>query len=431
MIDWNLTKQKFGNVDLSQKRPKIVAKCDNCNATRDLTIRVKSRIRNNNIDWLCYKCACNKPDIKKKHSTIQKKIWEKKDYVDKRKKSSQELWKDEKYRSKHSESVRDVESRRKCSEAAKKAWMDENYRKAHAVSLVKQLTSTPNTEKRMQEILDSLNIEYKHQVVLGPYTFDFLIHRDETDLLLEVNSHWVHRRPDVARKDEAKSSYVSTLDGYELKTVWEHQLFDFNKMQALLKRWVGFYKESEKIDLKDLSIKIANEDEMQYLMCNYHYMGSLGRRGFYVGGYIGDKLVCGAVFSHPIRREVYVSYCRKDEAMELSRFVIVPFVRNKNLASYFLSRCVKLVPSNIRYLFSFSDPSAGHAGTIYRASNWVFDGYTAPSYFYVNEDGWKLHKKTLYNQARSAHMVESEFVSTYGYRKYKTPPLSKFHLKLK
>ena len=46
--------------------------------------------------------------------------------------------------------------------------------------------------------------------------------------------------------------------------------------------------------------------------------------------------------------------------------------------------------------------------------------------FYINEDGWKLHKKTLYNQARAMHMKETEFAQRFNYKKIYLPPLRKY-----
>lgn len=62
MIDWTLTAEKFGyktSSDLiSHKRPKVTCLCDSCKKPRDITVRVKSRIINNQMNWLCPSCVC-------------------------------------------------------------------------------------------------------------------------------------------------------------------------------------------------------------------------------------------------------------------------------------------------------------------------------------------------------------------------------------
>jgi hypothetical protein len=67
-----------------------------------------------------------------------------------------------------------------------------------------------------------------------------------------------------------------------------------------------------------------------------------------------------------------------------SRFLILPFVSIKNLASHILGQMAKRVPADwtsiyghpIYFLETFVDPQRFH-GTCYRAANWVFLGRTS------------------------------------------------------
>ena len=84
MIDWNATKLKFGyrnSDDLGGiKRPKVVCRCDECNKTRDITIRVKSKISNDQMSWVCPSCVC----LKRSDTISQqmKKQWCNREYRD-------------------------------------------------------------------------------------------------------------------------------------------------------------------------------------------------------------------------------------------------------------------------------------------------------------------------------------------------------------
>jgi len=120
----------------------------------------------------------------------------------------------------------------------------------------------------------------------------------------------------------------------------------------------------------------------------------------------------------------------KSEMLELTRFAISSFVHNHNLGSFFLSKLINFVPHGTKSIVSYADPSAGHYGTIYKAANWKFAGDTKPSYFYVNGEGWKMHKKTLYNQAKAMHMNENEFATKFNYKRVNSPPLKKYKLEI-
>jgi len=86
MIDWVLTEERFGKINLKEVRPKVIVKCDQCGKRIAFIVRVKNQIQNNQLAYICHKCACNKKEVKEKHSEQITK-----------------QWKDEEYRKEHSE----------------------------------------------------------------------------------------------------------------------------------------------------------------------------------------------------------------------------------------------------------------------------------------------------------------------------------------
>ena len=58
----------------------------------------------------------------------------------------------------------------------------------------------------------------------------------------------------------------------------------------------------------------------------------------------------------------------------------------KNALSYFVSQCLKLLPSP-SCVVSYSDPNEGHHGYIYQATNWIYTGTSTPKHRYHFEDG--------------------------------------------
>ncbi len=59
MIDWDATAIKFGITKDSKlgKRPKIVCKCDVCQKSSIITVRVKARLAEG-FPWKCPSCVC-------------------------------------------------------------------------------------------------------------------------------------------------------------------------------------------------------------------------------------------------------------------------------------------------------------------------------------------------------------------------------------
>lgn len=75
-------------------------------------------------------------------------------------------------------------------------------------------------------------------------------------------------------------------------------------------------------------------------------------------------------------RETSVRY--GGETLELSRLWIADDIPT-NAETYMIARSVRLLRKakpSVRFLVSYADPSAGHAGTIYKAAGWRGDGRT-------------------------------------------------------
>lgn len=429
MINWDKTRGVFGDVDVRSFRPKVVVNCDRCKKESIIAIRVKSRVVNNDLDWLCQKCVGD--DNSDILSEKTKESWKDDKYRKVITDNSKKLWKDNEYVKRHKLAVNEQESKKKCSDSAIKAWNDVHYREEHAKSLTKQLTTVPLTEVNVKKILDDLKIEYEHQFCVGPYTFDFMIKTNDKPLLLEIHGNYWHTRPYVIKKDKAKESYINGINKYNYKVLWESQLTDCNKVISLLKKWSGLSDTDRKlINLNDLLFSKVDRLVSQIFFGSYHYLGGAGRDGYVYGGFINDELICCAILAHPTRKESYERFnLKKNQCYELTRFAISPFYHNKNLGSFFLSKLINHIKNfnkDIKLLISFADPIENHIGTIYKASNWTLDGETVPSYFYMSKDGWKMHKKTLWNKANGMHLKEKDYAKLNGYEKINSPPLKRF-----
>lgn len=96
----------------------------------------------------------------------------------------------------------------------------------------------------------------------------------------------------------------------------------------------------------------------------------------------------------------------------------------RNTETFFISRSVEYIKRNrpeVKGLVSYADPSAGHAGIIYKAANWSSDGKTdqgrkTPRFDYVDDTGKKY--------GRCCHIP-------IGREVIKTPRVSKYRFYLR
>jgi GNAT superfamily N-acetyltransferase len=108
------------------------------------------------------------------------------------------------------------------------------------------------------------------------------------------------------------------------------------------------------------------------------------------------------------------------EVFELSRFCIHPEYQKKNFASWMISKAIKLFKlsnDSAKVIISYSDSSMGHNGSIYKACGFKLDRIVRPDYWYVDSDGFVMHKRTLYGRAVKMSLTENEYAKSHGYRK--------------
>ncbi len=257
----------------------------------------------------------------------------------------------------------------------------------------------------------------------GHWVFDCRIIHAGYDFLVEVQGDYIHSLPKNKAKDNAKFTYMQRyFPQIPIKYIWEHEFGAQNRVKQQIRKWLSLDQIVQvQFELKDTVIKEIDNDKAASFLAAFHYLGKLAGR-FKYGVFLEDKLIAVAILSAPTRTEIATRFgLTPRNCLELRRFVIHDAYHKHNFGSYILSRIEKLLPADIKMLVSFADPGVGHDGTLYKASNWLLDGKSQPSYYYIDESGYVMLKKTLYNLANKMHMSEGDFAETYGYSKIATP----------
>lgn len=111
-------------------------------------------------------------------------------------------------------------------------------------------------------------------------------------------------------------------------------------------------------------------------MIKSHYIGKWPGVCVLILALVRDGMPIGViVFSLPPRETSKRYGC---ESWELARLWLKDEVP-QNAETYFIAKAIRYIRkkhSSVGCLVSYADPSAGHAGTIYKASNWLSDGKT-------------------------------------------------------
>lgn len=387
-------------------------------------------------------------EYQKKQSLKSQKLWNDPNFIDRVTESNRVTWADEKlreynrqqafqlwanpeYRQRVIDSINRVSHL--ISESSKSLWNNPVYKEKMAKVRAEFLKSGKDSiiERISQQLLGTLDIKYERHYHLGPYEFDLFI--PDHNLLVECQGEYWHSLETAKRNDASKFTYVDTyfpqlsiLYLYEndflnpglvkqklikqlFKTEYEEKLCNFSFKNLLIKE----------LSVKDKLVHSFYSAPEEFLQ-SFHYAG-FGRSAKVIyGAYLDDQLIAVCKFAGVVRKEVATSMeIITSEVLELDRFCIHPQYQKKNFASWFITKCSKLVfeSLNLKCLVSFADTTYGHSGIIYKAAGWKEIGKVKPSYHYINDQGWVIHKKTLYNHAVKMGKIESVYAKENGYFK--------------
>jgi len=144
-------------------------------------------------------------------------------------------------------------------------------------------------------------------------------------------------------------------------------------------------------DISKLSIRLVSKDVAKDIIVNNHYSGIWTKVSYAIGlfyisndehkffGGVNEKLIGVACYGDPIGRHSGASISElldRTEVLELTRLFVFDGY-GSNIESWFVGKTFEWLKENaphIKALVSYSDPKVGHLGTIYQATNWVYQG---------------------------------------------------------
>ena len=147
------------------------------------------------------------------------------------------------------------------------------------------------------------------------------------------------------------------------------------------------YVDVSKISFREISKKVAKD---MIIKNHYTHKWSLCRVAygiFYKTNVkcefideLEEKLIGVVVYCQPAGRSAAASICNQiqfHEVLELTRLWIEDIPNGKNLESYSISQSIKLIKMDfptIKCIISYADGEQTHKGTIYQATNFLYQG---------------------------------------------------------
>ena len=319
---------------------------------------------------------------------------------------SKELWTDEKYR-------------QKVVDGVIKKWTDEEYRAKMAIAR-SQTPRISSLQITLYKLLDDLGVTYEKEgpaTTIGYFCFDCLIKTsNQKTILLECQGDYWHSSSPVMARDKGKFTYIDRyFPDHEIMYLWEHEFYTKDRVLDRLKLKLQLSIDTMDFNFRDIDVRIVDSSDTKQFLNSYHYIGK-GRGGIVFGAYLNNELIACVVYSPPLRQNTAGQFGLKDsEIRELSRFCIHPSYHKKNFASWLIAKTISKVRS--KFIIAYSDKTVGHFGTIYQASNFILHHTVPADYWYIDAEGYVIHKRTLYGKASQMRMTESEYAVQFGYFK--------------
>jgi ribosomal protein S18 acetylase RimI-like enzyme len=256
------------------------------------------------------------------------------------------------------------------------------------------------------KILDSLNIKYEMEFSSNIWLFDFKI--VNSNMLVELQGDYWHKLKDRVQKDNKKLKYANN-NGFDLRYLWGSDFKNENFIVNTTKYWFGMVKIID-FSFDDLSFK---KNDGISLFKSFHCKFKMVDDD--ITFYIGDIAIAS------------IMYYIVGDSINLEALVIHPEYQKKNLASNLISKFVKIIKKEyplVKSLFTYVYPNKNHSGTIFKASNWIFDGEER-DYWYQSKSKNIISKEYVTNQSiinninENDYCIDNGLVKVDGYLKLK------------
>lgn len=152
-----------------------------------------------------------------------------------------------------------------------------------------------------------------------------------------------------------------------------------------------------------------------------HYAHRIPSISYAFGLFDGKQIMQGVcTFGYPPNYEYNDGHCVfktfRCMVLELNRLCVSEGLPVNKL-SFFVARCLKLLPIRPLCIVSYSDPNWGHHGYIYQATNFLYTGQSTPRTEYEFENGVRFDIRRGIDR-KGRIVSERELLPTHRYLKF-------------
>lgn len=167
---------------------------------------------------------------------------------------------------------------------------------------------------------------------------------------------------------------------------------------------------------KETTLKLdwASYEAMAFACRHWHYSKSIpAGKSVKIGVWENDTFIGVVTFGRGANNHIGSPYgLQQTQVCELTRIALkghqTPVTKIVSIAI----KMLKKQSPGVELIVSYADLAQGHAGTIYKAGNWIYEGLMKDGHFHYLLDGVRVHPRTISSRygslanARKKHTVE-------------------------
>jgi hypothetical protein len=178
------------------------------------------------------------------------------------------------------------------------------------------------------------------------------------------------------------------------------------------------------LDRKEWKVAPIGFEPASKLIKAYHYAKGHSKNfvalhGLFMADDKYNERPFGVCWWIPPATPTAAKYASSDwkNVLNLSRMVITPDAP-KNAASFLLSASIKLLPERYHTLTTYADEWQGHVGTIYKATNLVYDGLTEKKGVWLDANGVMVSTRRGDKTLNMADMAQYTFLGKFAKHRF-------------
>lgn len=149
----------------------------------------------------------------------------------------------------------------------------------------------------------------------------------------------------------------------------------------------------------------------QAVVKKHHYLRRSASAMYSFGLFDGMNLIGVAIYGKPASPSLCVGICGPEEServIELTRLWIEDGTP-KNTESYLIASSLKLLPEQFDIVVSYAEIGAGHVGTIYQATNWIYTGLSDAHVEWRLDGQSNKHSRHLFDELGGVEKAKEYF----------------------